>query len=143
MVYVFDASFIVNLIIPDERDPKTKVLYNKINDDDERHAPQLLWYEISNLFNNLIYQKCFTSEEVSLFLTLISAFRIKTDFESGPGYSQKLLNLGSNYNLSAYDAAYLELAERKNAVLCTLDENLIMAAKQHGVKIILEDRKRK
>ena len=58
------------------------------------------------------------------------------DFETGIGYSQKLLRLCNDYNLSSYDAAYLELAERKKAVLCTLDDDLRAAAKKHGVAVI-------
>ena len=39
-------------------------------------------------------------------------------------------------NLSSYDAAYLELAERANAVLCTLDEDLRAVAKKRGVAVL-------
>ena len=36
----------------------------------------------------------------------------------------------------SYDTAYLELADRKKAVLCTLDKELQTAAKRHGVMVL-------
>jgi predicted nucleic acid-binding protein len=41
--------------------------------------------------------------------------------------------LAREYNLSAYDAAYLELAIRYDAPLATLDGKLQRAAQQAGV----------
>jgi predicted nucleic acid-binding protein len=132
--YVFDSSFIVALIIPDEKNLKVGKMYDQIQNEDNRHAPHLLWYEIANIFNNLIRRKRYTLIEVAQFFPQLSAFDLICDFETGIAYSEKLLALCSNYNISAYDAAYLELAERKNAILCTLDEGLRSAAEKHGVK---------
>jgi len=136
MLYVFDASFIGALIIPDEYNSSVEKMYDKIRNDDEKHVPQLLWYEISNIFRNLIRQSRFTGDEVIQFFPRLSAFRLKTDFETGVAYSQKLLCLCNDYNLSSYDAAYLELADRKKAALCTLDKALQAAAKKHGVRVL-------
>ncbi|MDR1840167.1 MAG: type II toxin-antitoxin system VapC family toxin [Treponema sp.] len=136
MIYVFDSSFIAALIIPDERDPHSDRMYTKIKNEDEKHTPQLLWYEITNIFKNLLRRKRYTYEEVLQFFPLLSSIRLITDFETDVNYSKKILNLCNNYNLTSYDAAYLELAERKKAVLCTLDENLIIAAKKHNVAFL-------
>jgi predicted nucleic acid-binding protein len=46
------------------------------------------------------------------------------------------LNLARRHNLSAYDAAYLELAIRRNLSLATLDEQLKVAANVTGVKLL-------
>jgi predicted nucleic acid-binding protein len=54
----------------------------------------------------------------------------------GVDYAEKLLRLAHNYDLSSYDAAYLELAGRKKAVLCTLDGNLQRAAEKYGVVVL-------
>ena len=133
---MFDASFIAALIIPDERALHSDKMYTKIKNEDEKHTPQLLWYEITNIFKNLLRRKRYTYEEVLQFFPLLSSIRLITDFETDVNYSKKILNLCNNYNLTSYDAAYLELAERKKAVLCTLDENLIIAAKKHGVTVL-------
>ena len=135
MIYVFDTSFVGAQIIPDE-DQQADKLYGKIKYDDARYAPQLLWYEIANLFKNLLRRKRYTFEEVQQFFLFLAAIRITCDNETGIEYSKKLLRLCNDYNLSSYNAAYLELAERKSAVLCTLDENLRAAAKKHGVAVL-------
>ena len=136
MVYVFDSSFVIALTIPDEVNPKIKKMYAGMENEDEKHSPHLLWYEIANVFMNLIRRKRYAYEEFSHFFKMLKAFGLTTDFETGIGYSEKLLHLCKDYNLSSYDAAYLELAERKKAVLCTLDEDLRKAAKKHGVAVI-------
>jgi len=136
MVYVFDASFVGALIIPDERNPHVNKMSAKIKSEDEKHAPQLLWYEISNIFKNLLRRKRYTFDEVKRLFPLLSAINLTCDFETGVGYSEKLLRLCNDYNISSYDAAYLELAGRKKAALCTLDENLITAAKSYGVTVL-------
>ncbi|MDR2923072.1 MAG: type II toxin-antitoxin system VapC family toxin [Treponema sp.] len=135
MVYVFDSSFVGALIIPDERNPYVDRMYAKIKNEEEKHAPHLLWYEMANIFKNLLRRKRFTFDEVLSFFPRLTAFRITCDFETGPAYTEKLLRLCNDYNISSYDGSYLELAGRKKAVLCTLDENLRAAAKKHGVAV--------
>jgi predicted nucleic acid-binding protein len=49
-----------------------------------------------------------------------------------------LLPLVSRYGLTAYDAAYLELATRKNLPLATFDQELIQAALQEGVAFVMQ-----
>ena len=133
MAYVFDSSFISALIIPDEKNPKVDRMRVSIKEDDEVFVPQLLWYEITNIFKNLMLRKRYNFNEVLQFFPLLIAIRITVDFETGVKYSEKLFCLCNDYKLSSYDAAYLELAERKKAVLCTLDENLITVAKRCGI----------
>ena len=136
MIYIYDASFVGALIIPDEKNPRVDKMYDKIENEDEKHAPQLLWYEMANIFQNLIRRRRYKNEEVVQFFPHLAAIRLTTDHETGAAYAQKLLRLCNDYQLSSYDAAYLELAERKRAVLCTLDENLRAVAKKYGVPVL-------
>jgi len=137
MIYVFDASFVGALIIPDEKKPAIDKIYANIKNEEEKLAPHLLWYEIASIFRNLIRHKRFTFDDVLTFFPSLTALSIICDFETGPGYAEKLLRLCNDYNLSSYDASYLELAERKRAALCTLDDNLIIAAKKRGVTVLV------
>ena len=136
MLYVFDSSFIGAIIIPDERNPRVDKVRAAIGEEEEIFIPNLLWYEISNVLKNLIRRKRFNNDEVIRLFPKLAAIRMKNDYSTGIEYSKKLLKLCNDYNLSSYDAAYLELAERKNAVLCTLDDNLKAAAKKYGVTVI-------
>jgi predicted nucleic acid-binding protein len=136
LIYVFDASFIGALIIPDEKNSGVDKIKANIGEDEEIFVPQLFWYEIANIFKNIIRRKRFTFDAVLNFFPSLTAIRLTGDFETGPGYNEKLLRLCNDYNLSSYDASYLELAERRKAALCTLDENLQTAAKKRGVTVL-------
>lgn len=136
MLYVFDASFVAAQIIPGQKNAQTEALYRKIKDGDEKYAPQLFWYEITNIFTTLLRRQRYSREEVKEFFRPLSAIRLSCDSSSGPAYSEKLLRLSIDYRLSAYDAAYLELADRKKAVLCTFDKALQTAAEKLGVGVL-------
>ena len=136
MMYVFDASFISALIIPDGKNPYTAKMYTKIKNEDEKIAPQLLWYELANIFKKLIRNRRYTPNEVLRFYSLLDAFCLTIDDEARIHHSQKLMRLSAYFNISSYSAAYLELAKRKKAVLCTLDESLWAAAKKYGVAVL-------
>jgi len=136
MPYVFDASFIGASIFPDEKNFKVDKIQADIGEEEEIIVPQLFWYEIANIFSNLVRQRRYTGDEVMKFFPHLTAIRLTTDFETGPTYSQKLQRLCNDYNLSSYDSSYLELADRKKAVLCTLDKALQAAAKRHGIVVL-------
>jgi predicted nucleic acid-binding protein len=134
--YVYDVSYLFAIILPDERNPKIDGIHDALNENDAIHIPQLVWYEAANIFRNLLLRKRFSVEDITHFIPMLSFVNLETDFETGLTYIKKIWNLGDKYNLSAYDAAYLELADRKNAILCTLDSDLLNAARKHGVKTI-------
>ena len=60
----------------------------------------------------------------------------QTDTYLGPDIILRLSGLAEQYTLSAYDAAYLELAQRRGLVLASLDLSLGAAARRAGVKVI-------
>ena len=136
MSYIFDASFVGAIVIPDEYNPRVSKIQADIGEEETIFVPQLLWYEIANIFSKLIRSKRYNYDEVLRFFPLLSAIRLDTDSETGPHYSQQLLRLCNEYKLSSYDASYLELAERKGAVLCTLDSALAAAAHKRGVGVL-------
>lgn len=59
-----------------------------------------------------------------------------TDQATGAHALDDTLNLARRYKLSAYDAAYLELALRTGISLVTLDADLAKAATAAGVPIL-------
>jgi predicted nucleic acid-binding protein len=61
---------------------------------------------------------------------------IQTDSVLGLETIRTLQVLADEYGLSAYDAAYLELAERRGLGLATRDRRLATAARGAGVNLI-------
>jgi predicted nucleic acid-binding protein len=75
--------------------------------------------------------------DVEAFLAHLEDLPIRVDPMSSAKAFSRTLGLARSYLLSAYDAAYLELAIRENAALATLDKALRRAAKRAGVPVYL------
>jgi predicted nucleic acid-binding protein len=93
---------------------------------------------MGNLLRKNVLRKRYTYEMALSFIAGLSAFNTCTDSSSGELYTQKLFRLANDYELSVYDAAYLELALRETsglAVLYTLDEGLKNAAISAGLRL--------
>ena len=76
-----------------------------------------------------------TEADAQRFITLLGQLNIETDPETATNALGDTLNLARRYKLSAYDAAYLELALRTGRPLATLDADLAQAATTAGVSI--------
>jgi hypothetical protein len=68
------------------------------------------------------------------FMHALQQMHIQIDTETCVYAMNETIQLSRRYNLSTYDAAYLELALRLGLPLATLDEMLVSAAKKSGVK---------
>ena len=70
------------------------------------------------------------------FLTTLANLDIRVD-PSGPTTDdESLLALARRHGLTAYDAAYLELAQRRGLPLATFDKDLLRAAPLAGVALL-------
>ena len=69
-------------------------------------------------------------------LSLIADLPISVDQETTAGARREILLLAWRENLTTYDAAYLELAERQGLPLTTRDTALADAARRSGVGVI-------
>jgi predicted nucleic acid-binding protein len=61
---------------------------------------------------------------------------VVTDDETGARCAAETIALARQYDLTIYDAAYLELAIRRQTVLGTADRALARAAKAAGVGLL-------
>jgi predicted nucleic acid-binding protein len=73
--------------------------------------------------------------EILRFLALLEGLSIVQDGQAVSESVSNVLPLARHYDLSAYDAAYLELSIRLGVPLATLDAKLQKAAQRAGVKI--------
>jgi predicted nucleic acid-binding protein len=67
------------------------------------------------------------------FLSRLDALPIRTQGESLAGRREQLFALAREHDLSAYDAAYLDLAIRTGSALATFDRKLGLARNKAGV----------
>ena len=71
-------------------------------------------------------------------MELLGALTVIMDSQPVTESISNLLPLAREYSLSAYDAAYLDVAMRHGAPLATLDGNLQKAGRRVGIEILRE-----
>lgn len=92
--------------------------------------------DAAELRNSLIVherRQRITPARTAGFLKALASLPISLDRQIGEA---ALLGLARDHVLTAYDAAYLELAQRKGLALATLDRALAAAAQASGVALI-------
>jgi predicted nucleic acid-binding protein len=77
-----------------------------------------------------------TAAKLDDFLLRLGRLNIKVDSESADHILTNVHRLAVAYRLTSYDAAYLELALRRNLPLATLDNELVAACKASGVVLL-------
>ena len=137
MAFVLDASISAVWALMDESNPlATQILDNwAANPENPETAlvPSLWWYELRNLLVTSERRKRITAAESTAFLRVLGSFPIEVDVEPD---ENAIFGLARRYQLSFYDATYLEIAERKKLPLATLDKALRVAAEAAGVPLL-------
>jgi predicted nucleic acid-binding protein len=96
-------------------------------------VPALWWFEIRNSATMGVRRKLVDRLEVATFLKRLELMVIEiVDLPN----SNVVFDLALRHNLTFYDAAYLELAQRESIALATLDHALVRAATSEGVALI-------
>ncbi len=131
MPLVLDASAIIPLAMDDEdADFSWGVLAALASD--QGIAPTLFWYEVLNVLAISERRQRITPAIACDFIGELEKLPIHL---SPPEATQDVMQTARQYKLTFYDAAYLELAIRKQAMMATLDGQLSQAARAAGVKL--------
>lgn len=97
-------------------------------------VPALWFLEVANVIAKAEGKLIVTAARSQQFISTLNQLNIVTDEMTAHHALGDTLNLARRYKLSAYDAAYLELALRSGLPIATLDQDLEKAAKKAGVK---------
>lgn len=138
--FVVDASIGVGWVHPSQANQLTKQLLEEAKAGAAIYVPSLWHLEITNAFLVFVRRKLMTEAQRDVGLALLSRLRIIIDDETSRLAFSVISELAAKHCLSAYDAAYLELARRKSLPLASRDESLKGAAKKSGVKILEAER---
>lgn len=107
---------------------------------DHRAVVPTLWHiEAISVLLNCEKHDEITDNDVARFLGFIEHLDIQTDTYTSFQAFNRTINVARKFNLSGYDASYLELALREDLPLATLDKDLAKAAKKAGVSFYLKD----
>jgi len=131
---VIDASFAGAWVLPDESsDAAEKELREILAGGTEMVVAALWHYEMCNLLNSAMRRKRIEEKQVSQALSLLRQIPMQTHDHQEELWQRRMLSLAQRFNLSAYDAAYLELADRLQCPLRTNDRTLRSAAEHLGL----------
>lgn len=100
-------------------------------------VPSLWSLEVANVLLVAERRQRLTPAQTTRAVTLLQALPITIDSLTAQQAFLTTLALGRNYGISAYDAAYLELAMRSGFPIATADKRLSVVASQSGVEIYL------
>ena len=96
-------------------------------------VPAFWEVEFANVLLVLVARKRLSRHQAEALMK--HAARLPLAIDREPVAPRQLLDLGARHDLSAYDAAYLELAERLGLRLATRDEKLKRAARAVGAYV--------
>jgi predicted nucleic acid-binding protein len=132
MAFVLDASVTACWAFDDEDHPDATAAFDRIRVE-EAVVPVLWWFEIRNILLVSERRGRISSSDTATFLGALSVLRIREDRADG---DDGVFRLARAHKLSIYDAAYLELAQRENLALATLDGALRSAAEAEKVALV-------
>lgn len=135
MGWALDCSLALAWALPDEMSRRADRFLAYVARTSQLWVPALWWYELSNAL--LLAQRRHRLAETDRIrvMELFAMLPIQTDAELDANTAQRFHGLAERHGLSAYDAAYVELAERRGVGLATLDRSLATAARRVGVKV--------
>jgi predicted nucleic acid-binding protein len=133
--FVLDASSVLAWCFEDEGGPEADALIEKVAAEGAA-VPGLWSLEIANGLVTGERRGRVKPAESAAFVAMIEELPIVADRATGARALHETLSLAREHRLSAYDAAYLELAMRLGQPLATGDRKLIAAAERAGVVLI-------
>ena len=128
---VVDASFTAAWFLADEATLETEAALEATVEFD-LWVPALWTLELGNLLISAQRRNRITETKRAELANVADSLRIKIDRE--PVAIAQLGSLAATYGLTTYDAAYLELAVRRQLPLATFDKALLKAMKLLSVE---------
>ena len=132
---ILDCSVAISWFIPDEFSKNSLDIRNKISEEGAI-VPTIWSLEVGNVLLISERRKRITKEQRQKALYILKDLPIKTDELTFKNAWFETIELAEKYNLTLYDACYLELVLRYNSILATFDNNLKQAAKLAGIVLL-------
>lgn len=130
MPFVIDNSVVSGFYLENQATPYTAAIAERLLDD--RAVVPALWeLELTNVLRTACMRRRMTAQLAQQVLVRMAQLPVEIDRHAVP--RSELLALALRFGLSSYDAAYLELALRRQLPLATQDEALREAALAAGV----------
>ena len=135
MSIVIDASLTMAWYFDDESTPATDALLDRVASAGAV-VPGLWRLEVANAFQMAVRRQRIDAVYRDASLAELSYMPITIDADTGTYAWSTILRLAERFSLTVYDAAYLELAQRRSLPLATLDRELRATAPSLNVELL-------
>ena len=135
MSLVVDASLAIAWYFEDESNEATEGVLDRVTESGAV-VPGLWRLEVANAFQMAVRRKRIDAAYRDASLGELALMPITVDDETNSYAWTTTLRLAERFSLTLYDAAYLELAQRRSLPLATLDRNLRAAAPALNIQLL-------
>lgn len=132
MPFVLDNSVVCGWLLENQATPYTEAVAVALGSD-RAVAPPLLHLEYTNVLRTACKRRRIIARQAQDAIVQLQQLPVETNRD--PPDPAHLLMLCLKYDLTAYDAAYLELALRLQLPIATVDTALADAAHASGVGV--------
>jgi predicted nucleic acid-binding protein len=134
--FVADASATLPWCFEEEGTPATEALLEHLHSGETAVVPAHWPTEVMNGLLMAVRRGRIDPETVARFARDLGALPIRIEPPHSPGNWNAVIRVATEYKLTIYDAAYLELAERIALPLASLDGDLRKAALTAGLALM-------
>ena len=135
MSLVLDSSATLAWLHTDETTPAIREVFERLARSGA-WVPGLWRLEVANVLQMGVWHGRYDEAFRQATLADLSLLPINLDQETGRHAWDATLQIANRHRLTLYDAAYLELAKRRNLPLATLDNALRAACSAEGLPLL-------
>jgi predicted nucleic acid-binding protein len=135
VIPVLDASLTLSWYFEDERTPAANAVLDVVVASGAV-VPSLWRAEVANGLQMALRRNRIDAEFRNRALQHLGLLSITVDRETDTYVWSSALALADRFDLTIYDATYLELAQRRGLPLASLDKELHAAARALGVSVV-------
>lgn len=128
---VVDCSYTLAMVMPGERRPATMPQVAAAR----MLVPPIWPYEVANAFRNAVRRRRVGETDITGICARIEGLRIEAVTAHDAGVRHHCAAAAA-HGLTAYDAAYVELALQRRCPLATLDASLARVARNAGLDVV-------
>jgi predicted nucleic acid-binding protein len=136
--FVLDASVVLAWCFPDENAATAQHVAGMFKRGDSAVAPSFWPHEVLNALLVGEKRKRISKDLVQSFLDDLATLPIVLEQSPAGIVFARIQRLSREHGLTAYDAAYLDLALDSGLPLATLDEDLVRASRKARARLVSE-----
>lgn len=136
---IIDSTIVIANTMPDEKSHYADSVLQLLAEDKlQAFVPSIFYLDCTNVLLMAEKSKRINRIQPQEYLEMIVQLPLDVDHLAANAESiSQISQIADNYNLTSYDASYLELAVRKNTPIATLDKKLQIAAKKMNCFFII------